>query len=198
MVVSLHSPLKCAADLNGKTVGVSSPDDLYTLGLKAWMDKNGGNAASLKLLSLPQSEIEAALAAKRIDAGASGMPQLQSQVDGGKVRVFCDMCDAVAGTFMFSAWFSSDQTIASRHADIAAFLRAERQAATYTNAHPVDAVAALAAFTKIDPTVIAKMVRVQNGTTLDPKLIQPAIDVCARYNVIPERFDAATMFATGI
>jgi NitT/TauT family transport system substrate-binding protein len=198
MVVSIDSPLKTAADLNGKTVGVSSPDDLYTLGLKAWMDKNGGNAASLKLLSLPQSEIEAALAAKRIDAGASGMPQLQSQVDGGKVRVFCDMCDAIAATFMFSAWFSSDQTIASRHADIAAFLRAERQAATYTNAHPADAVAALAAFTKIEPAVIAKMVRVQNGTTLDPKLIQPAIDVCARYGVIPERFDAATMFATGI
>ncbi len=198
MIVSSDSPIKTAADLNGKTIGVSSPDDLYTLGLKAWVDKNGGNAASLKLLSLPQAEIEAALAQKRIDAGSSGMPQLQAALDGGKVRVLCDMCDAIAGTFMFSAWFSSEQTIASRHADIAAFVRAERQAAAYTNAHPADAVAALAAFTKIEPAIITKMVRVQNGTALDPKLIQPAIDVCARYNVIPERFEAPTMFATGI
>jgi NitT/TauT family transport system substrate-binding protein len=198
VIVLADSPLKTAADLNGKTIGVSSPEDLYTLGVKAWMDKNGGNSATLKLLSLPQAEIEAALTAKRIDAGASGMPQLQSQLDGGHVRVLCNMCDAIANSFMFSAWFSSDQTLAGRHADLAAFARAEKQAAAYANDHHADTVAALAAFTHIEPAVIAKMVRVQNGTTLDAKLIQPAIDVCARYNVIPERFDAATMFATGL
>jgi NitT/TauT family transport system substrate-binding protein len=197
LLVLSDSPLKTAADLNGKTIGVSSPDDLYTLGLKAWMDKNGGNAGSLKLLSLPQAEIEAALAAKRIDAGSSGMPQLQQALDSGHVRIFCNMCDAIASTFMFSAWFSSDATIASRKADLAAFARAERQAATFTNDHHADSVSALAAFSKIEPAVISKMVRVQNGTTLDPKLIQPVIDVCAHYGVIADRFNASDMIAVG-
>jgi hypothetical protein len=33
---------------------------------------------------------------------------------------------------------------------------------------------------------------------LDPKLIQPVIDVCVRYKVIPAPIDAARMIAPGL
>lgn len=198
LVVPTASPLRTAADLNGKVVGVSSPDDLYALGLKAWMDRNGGKPESVKFIAVPQSEIEAALAAGRIDAGASGMPQLQAQLDSGKARVFCDMCDAIAPVFMFSAWFSSDQTIATQAAHVAAFARAERAAAAYVNDHHAQTVPLLASFTHVEPAVIAKMIRAQMGTAPDPKYIQPVVDVCARYGVIAQTFDAKTMIAPGV
>jgi NitT/TauT family transport system substrate-binding protein len=198
MIVSSESPLRTAADLNGKVVGVSSPDDLYSVGLKAWMDKNGGNAGSLKFIAIPQSEIQAALAAGRIDAGASGMPQLQAAVDSKKARVLCDMCDAISSEFMFSAWFASDQMLAKTPAPIATFSKVERRAAAYVNEHHAQTVAPLSAFTHVEPAVITKMVRATMGTALDPKYIQPVIDVCARYNVIPQAFDARTMIAANL
>ena len=37
------------------------------------------------------------------------------------------------------------------------------------------------------------MTRALMATTLDPKLIQPVIDVCVRYKTIPSAFDATAM-----
>lgn len=198
LVALKTSPVRRAADLNGKVVGVSSPDDLYSLGIKAWMDKNGGNAASLKFIAIPQSETEAALEAGRIDAGATGTPQLQEELDSGKIRVVANMCDAIAPEFMFSVWFTSEATLARDRAAIATFAKTEQQAARYVNGHHAETVAALAAFTNVDPSIVARMTRAQMGTSLDPRLIQPVIDVCARYKVIPAGFDAATMIASGL
>ncbi|HEY5341826.1 MAG TPA: ABC transporter substrate-binding protein, partial [Candidatus Aquilonibacter sp.] len=78
MIVAVDSPIKTAADMNGKTLGVSALDDLYTLGIKAWMDKNGGDSSTLKIVELPLSAVTAAIVAGRIDAGGSGTPALQA------------------------------------------------------------------------------------------------------------------------
>jgi endonuclease V-like protein UPF0215 family len=56
----------------------------------------------------------------------------------------------------------------------------------------------LAAFTAVPAAVISKMTRAAMATTLDPKLIQPVIDVCVRYKVIPAPFQAAEMIASGV
>jgi hypothetical protein len=42
------------------------------------------------------------------------------------------------------------------------------------------------------------MTRAMMATTLDPKLIQPVVDVCVRYKTIPSTFDAAAMIAQGV
>ena len=55
----------------------------------------------------------------------------------------------------------------------------------------------LSSFTSIEPDVIRKMARVEDGTSLDPKLIQPVIDSCAKYKLIPSAFDAKDLIAPG-
>lgn len=198
LLVRTDSPIRTAGDLSGKVVGVSSPDDLFALGTKAWTDTNGGNASTLQFIGLPQSEIEGALAAGRIDAGASATPDLQSALDSGKVRILADMENAIASEFMFTAWFTSDSTLTSERAHLATFSRIERQAAAYVNGHHPETVDVLAKFTRVAPAIISRMTRAQMGTTLDPKLIQPVIDACARYKVIAAPFDANTMIASGM
>jgi hypothetical protein len=42
------------------------------------------------------------------------------------------------------------------------------------------------------------MHRISYATALDPKLIQPMIDACAKYKVIPAAFDAKDMIASGL
>jgi ABC-type nitrate/sulfonate/bicarbonate transport system substrate-binding protein len=73
-----------------------------------------------------------------------------------------------------------------------------REAAVYVNAHPTEAVPLLAKFSGTDPARIARMHHSAYATSLDPKLIQPVIDICARYKTIPAAFDARAMIATGI
>lgn len=198
MMVRADSPLRTAAQMNGKTIGVSSIGDLYTLSMKLWMDKNGGDSSSLKFVELPVSAIEAGLLSGRIDAGGYGTPQLQAALDSGNFRIFAHTYDAIAPLFMYSAWFAANGYVESDRSTLATFSRTERLAAVYVNSHPTETIAPLAAFTNTKTAEIAKMTRALMATTLDPKLIQPVIDVCVRYKTIPSTFDATAMIATGL
>lgn len=195
MIVAADSPIRTAADMNGKTLGVSALDDLYTLGIKLWIDKNGGDSTTLKIVELPLAAVTEAIVSGRIDAGGSATPALQAALDSGKVRVLSHMFDAIAPEFMYTGWFANKEYVASHLAVMREFSRAERQAAAYVNEHPAQTVDLLSKFTAISPDVISKMTRAQMGTTLDPKLIQPVVDVCVRYKVIPSPIDAAQMIA---
>jgi len=198
MVVAANSPIRTAAEMNGKTLGVSALDDLYTLGIRWWMDKNGGDSSTLKIVELPLPAVTDAIVAGRIDAGGTATPALQAALDSGKVRVLSYMFDAIAPVFMYTAWFSNKNYVAS-HLDIMRnFSRSVRQAAAYVNDHPAQTIDVLSKFTSISPEVIGKMTRAQMGTTLDPKLIQPVVDVCVHYKVIPAPIDAAQMIASGL
>jgi NitT/TauT family transport system substrate-binding protein len=198
MIVRADSPLRTAAQMNGKTIGVPSIDDLYTLSMKAWMDKNGGDSSTLRFVELPLPAIEAALLSRRIDAGGSGTPELQAALDSHNFRIFAHSYDAIAPVFMYSAWFAANDYIENNRSTLATFSRTERQAAAYVNSHPAETVEALAAFTNTPAAEIAKMTRAMMATMLDPKLIQPVIDVCVRYKTIPSTFDGTAMMATAL
>jgi ABC-type nitrate/sulfonate/bicarbonate transport system substrate-binding protein len=79
---------------------------------------------------------------------------------------------------------------------VARFAQGVMQGATYTNAHHAEAVDLVSAFTKVSPAVVASMTRVTCGLRLDPREIQPVIDVNVKYNVIPARFDAREIIFT--
>jgi hypothetical protein len=46
---------------------------------------------------------------------------------------------------------------------------------------------------KVDPAIARTMVRSPYAETLDPKEIQPLIDVAAHYGAIPSSFPASAM-----
>jgi NitT/TauT family transport system substrate-binding protein len=198
LVVKADSPLKTAADLNGKSVAVSALNDLYAIGTKAWMDKNGGDSSTIKFLELPISAVADAIAAGRVDAGGLIDPELQSGIDAGKVKWLARDFDAIALRFMYTGWFTTMDYLAKNQATVEKFVRAMRESSAYVNAHPADTVDVLAKFSAMEPARIATMHRISYATALDPRLIQPMIDACAKYKVIPAAFDAKDMIASGL
>jgi NitT/TauT family transport system substrate-binding protein len=194
MLVRADSPIKTAADLNGKTIAVFGLTDIFTLADRLWMDRNGGDSTTVKMVELPVSEIAAAIEAGRIDAGAINEPELAAALKTRKLRVLGKPFDAVAPRFMYTAWFTTVDFVKSHRPAVDGFARAMREAAAFTNAHPSDTVDLLASFTKIEPSVIRSMTRVVQGTSLDVALLQPVIDASARYKAIPASFDAKELF----
>jgi len=195
LIVRADSPIHTAADLNGKTIGVSSLNDLYTVSVKAWVDDHGGDATTLKLVELPIDAVGAALQNGRIDATSVGTPQLEEYLTSGTTRLLARGFDAIGPLFMFSAWFTTRSFIAQNRSVVEGFQKAMHESAVYVNAHPQQTVEILAKFTGVDPGVIAKMHRAAMGTSLDPRLVQPVIDRCAKYKVIPAAFAAAEFLA---
>ena len=197
LCVKADSPLKTAADLNGKTIASPALNDITTIATKAWIDQHGGDSSTIKVVELPFAAIADALAAGRVDAGFIADPILQQAVDAGKVRVFAHAFDAIAPEFMITGWFVTADYARANRATIVAFNRVMNDASKYVEAHPQDAVAALAKFGGVDPAVIAKSHRLVYAA-LDPKLVQPVIDACAKYKTIPASFDARELVVPGL
>jgi len=69
-----------------------------------------------------------------------------------------------------------------------------RQAAAYTNTHPNETLDILVKNTGIEADVASKMRRAQLSLQWEPALIQPLIDVAAKYKQIPQDFSAAELW----
>ncbi len=185
-------PLHDGRDLNGKLIGTGTENDIGTLGIKAWMDKNGGDSTTVRHVEVPISAVPAAIEQHRIDGGEMVYPPLARALAGGGLHLTPTLT-AIAPTFVLSAWFTTAD-FSRRHPDVVkTFVRVVADAANYTNAHHAETVELLADFTSVPAAEIAHMTRVRNGTTLNVALIQPVIEASVKYGDLKKSFPAAEL-----
>jgi NitT/TauT family transport system substrate-binding protein len=190
LMVAKDSPIKKAKDLNGKTIAVGALNDIFTLAMRAWMEKNGGDPTTLKLVEIPISAIAEAIDKERVVAGSANEPILGAALATGKVRILARTFDSLAPRFMFTAWVATRAWADQNRAAVESFGKVVRQSAAYANAHHADTVDDIAKFTGLDPAVVRKMARTEAATSVDPALIQPVVDAAAHFKDIPGRFEA--------
>jgi NitT/TauT family transport system substrate-binding protein len=195
MVVKKDSPYATARDLNGKTIATPALRDLNAISISAWVDKNGGDSSTLHFVELPAPATEDAIAAGRIDAAIVGTPFLTLGLDNGTIRVFAKAFDAVAARFIHIAWFSTDDYVAKNRDVIARFSRVMHDAAVYSNAHQAETAPMMADFGKVDPKLVSRMARVTFAEYLTAPLIQPLVDVAAKYKAIDKTFNAQDLIS---
>src|SRR5579875_3263423 len=183
LIVAKDSPIKSAKDLNGKTVAVAALNSLDQAAILAWMDQNGEDGA--------------ALAQHRIAASLTIRPQLDQALASGQARVLAPAFSAISKNYLVSAWFTTTD-YASKHPDVVAkFRRIVEEAAAYGNTHHSVTAPLLAEVSKIPLSVITSMERGVLGTQLTPALVQPVIDVSAKYNVLSRSFPASEVIWNG-
>ena len=194
MFVKTDSPIKSGADLNGKTFGVYGIGDIYTISARTWMEKNGGDPATLKFVELPISAMVEAIATGRVDAGSMNEPAVEVALINPRLKLLTHPLMSIAPRWLYTAWFAATEYASAHRPVIDAFAKATRDAAAYCNSHHDQTVDLIAAFTSVDAATIRKMTRVEQGITLDPKLVQPVIDEMARSKAIDKAFDARELF----
>jgi len=190
LLVRSDSSFKTGADLNGKTIAVSSLGDLYWIATKQWIDKHGGDSSTVKLIEMPISAIAPALEGGRIDAGCCIEPELQAALGDGKVKALCAPCDAIAPEFLYTAWFTMADYADKNRSVVDQFAKTIREAAAYSNAHRAVTDEAMSKFSGVAVATMRKMRRVTSATSLDAKAIQPLVDAVARVKLIAKPFDA--------
>jgi NitT/TauT family transport system substrate-binding protein len=187
MIVKSDSPIKTGADLNGKTIGVSGLNDIFSLTSRAWADKNGGDSSTIKLVEIPMAQAGLAVEAGRLDCAVVIQPFLDAAVAGGKVRVLADPNSAVAPRFMQAAWFTSTEFAAKNPAAIEGFIRVMRDASTYCNSHHAETAKLLLSYLNI---AVPLNSRILLGVRFNPDLIQTLIDMQVRYKMLPAPMNA--------
>jgi len=188
--VAADAPYKTGADLNGKIAASPGLGDINSLATRAWVDKNGGDSHTLKFVEIPNVALEAALAQHRIDAAVLQSPVLEASIASGATKTIGYAYGAIAPLFMGGAYVGRRDWADQHAATMRRVARVMAEATTYINAHFTETAPLVAELTQITLDNTAKMHRTINGTILDPALLQPVIDVAAKYGTIPQAFSA--------
>jgi NitT/TauT family transport system substrate-binding protein len=195
ILVPKDSPVRKARDLNDKIVSVPALNDFFSVATKAWIDKHGGDSASVHFVEAPATMVRAALDTGRIAAGALANPLLTQALSTGKYRSLGSIVGGIGEHFTYSAWFATTDYVAKNRPVVERFVGVVREAAAYANAHHDQTVDLLAKFSGAEPATIARMPRVTYATSLSPRDIQPLIDAAAKYKAIPASFDARELIS---
>jgi NitT/TauT family transport system substrate-binding protein len=194
VIVPANSPLRSVKDLAGKRMAVTTLHTLYHVSIQNWIDANGGDSTAVSYIELGLPEQLAALQAGRIDAAACVEPWMTAWK--GQIRVLGAPYASVAPHFMISGWVANKNWVQNNPATVKKFVSTIPKIATWANTNPKASADVMAKYFHIAPATIESMARTTMGTRLDPAMIQPVIDVVAKYKTIPKSFAASDMFAT--
>ena len=180
VVVPTNSTARQAKDLNGKIVASNGLRSFGEEAARVWIDKNGGDSTTCKYVEIPFPAMPAALATGRIDAALVTEPFLTVALKTARALGFG--YDGIAKHFLVGAWVATPQW-ANAHPDLVKrFQDVMHDTAIWANASQAQTGGILARDMKFDPALISVMVRARYAEQLTPALVQPLIDVSAKFN----------------
>jgi NitT/TauT family transport system substrate-binding protein len=190
-VVAVNSPIKTAKDLNGKVFATNGLKNIGEFGPRAWIDKNGGDSSTVKFVEMPFPDMAGALTQGRIDAAVMAEPTMTESK--GQTRFLSNCYDGIGSNYMIGAYFATTAW-AGAHPDLVRkFQNAIRDTAQWANKNPAASAVILARESKMNPEIAAKMYRSVYPERLEAGVIQPVIDITAKYGALPASFPATDM-----
>ncbi len=189
-----------AKELTGKTFAVSTLHDMIQGTVLAWIDKNGGDWKSINFIEMPPPQMAAAIVSKRIDGGAIVEPFFAASKNDltnlgyNYSAVNNDKPFQTLGIAVSKSYYGKNAATAKKLAG------AIHEAAKWAN-NPKnfdEAAKLLATFTKVDPAIIAGYPRLAFADGNNAGLIQPVVDMLAKYTFIDHGFNATELFAPGM
>ncbi|HEV8021858.1 MAG TPA: ABC transporter substrate-binding protein [Candidatus Lustribacter sp.] len=191
VVTAENSTIRTGADLNGKTVAVNGLGDFSQVTIQAWIDANGGDAKSVKLLELPFGSVPAALAQGRIDAALLVEPF--TTMAKGQVRVIGDALAPVGKHFMVTGWYATATWLNANHDTARRFVDVILQTAKWANKNHDQSAAILAKYSPVPVDVIRASPRALYGEVqITPDWLQPVLDYSTKYIAL-EKTSAASL-----
>ena len=192
MIVRKDATLTGPASLVGKVVAINALRTVTEVAVRAWLDEGGVDSARVQFLEIPFVEMESALVAGRVDVALMADPDATKALSLGHTRPFGKAFDAIGKTWMIGGWFARNDWIAANPATAKTFAGVMRKTAQWANTHQALSAQTLEANTKV---AVGSANRVVYAETLDPRLIQPQIDIAAKYNLIPHDLPASALIA---
>jgi NitT/TauT family transport system substrate-binding protein len=192
-IIVLKDGPRSAADLSGKTMAVPGLGTFSQYTAQLWIDKNGGDSRLVKFVEMAVPEMSTALETHRVDAATTFEPGVTLAMATGNFRALGNCSSVVAPRWLTSVYFSTDAFVQQNPDVTRRFVSAVRQGAVWSNSHRAQSSDILVKYTKLDPDLAARMTRDQQGTVLSPELLQPNLDVLARYNALPNPVTVAQL-----
>ena len=194
LCVAKNSPIRSAKDLESQPVAVVAIASIGAVSVQEWIKANGADVSKVKLLELPFSSMAPALTRGTVAAALIAEPFLSAFRDD--VRPLGDTQAAIAKTFFLSGSFASRDWVSANRDVAGRLVKAFVAAAVWSNSHHDDTAVILAKYAKLDLEKIRTMARATFATTLDPRQMQPILDIALRYGQLQRPIRASDLIVT--
>ena len=195
LLVRKDSPISSGRDMNGKTLAVTNLNGLAWMANLNWIDQTGGDSRSVHVLELPNSAMQQALLAGRIDAATFVSPFMERALAAGQIRVLAKSYDSIAKHFEAAAYVSTAEYVTANPDAMKRFSQAMHDSIVYTNAHLGETVSLVASYSGVDAALIAQSVRPTDPEYVDARNIQPLVDLAFKLKVIDRTFNAQELIS---
>jgi NitT/TauT family transport system substrate-binding protein len=188
LMVKADSPIKTAADLEGKTVAANTLQNIVDTSVRASVRKAGGDPTKVKFTALPFPEQPAALAAGRVDAVFVVEPFQQAVLAEGGRKIASSYVDA-APDLTVAVYFASQQLLGENPDLVARFTEAMQQSLSYADSNPEEARQIIGTYTEIAPEVIEKVTLPKWPPDVNRDSVQTMADLALEDGLLTEEPD---------
>lgn len=168
VIVAKDSPIRKPADLAGKTIAVNALNNIGGLLISGALQKQGVDPKTIKFMEIGFPDVNAALAAGRVDAAYQTEPFLYQAKQSGD-RVVLHQYPALADRITIANYFTAERFAKQNPKVVKDFQAAMNESLEYASAHPDEVRTIVTTFTKIPAEAAAKMTLPGWSATLDPK-----------------------------
>jgi NitT/TauT family transport system substrate-binding protein len=191
LCVAKNSPIRTAKELEGAAIGVNGLRTMAEISTREWARENGADVSKLQFTEIPASLAVPALLRGTVPAAIVGEPFFTNA--GDQIRLLAKTYDTISKRFYVSGRYAKRDWLAQNAAAVKKFVAAVYETAQWANTHHDETAPLLATWLKLDVAQVKSTPRAAFATSLDPKLMQPVLDIALRYNVIEKPVDAATL-----
>jgi NitT/TauT family transport system substrate-binding protein len=170
-------------------VAVSTLNSLPAAATMLWLESGGANLSTVKLFEMPLGEMGPALARGTVAAALMGEPFIADNKDA--VRNLAVPFDSVARSFYIGCWYAKRDWLVKNADTARRFATATYAAADWANKNRPDSAAIEATYVKLDVERLKTMPRNSFALGLDPKLMQPVLDLALRYKMLATPMSAS-------
>jgi NitT/TauT family transport system substrate-binding protein len=191
LCVAKNSPIRSAKDLENQPVAVVAIAAIGAVSFQEWVKANGADVGKVKMLELPFSSMAPALTRGTIAAALIAEPFLSAGRDD--VRPLGDTQATIAKTFFLSGSFASRDWVSANRDVAGRLVKAFAAASAWSNTHHDETAVILAKYAKLDLDKIRSMARATFATTLDPRQMQPILDIALKYGQLQKAIRASDL-----
>jgi NitT/TauT family transport system substrate-binding protein len=198
IMVETGSSIAEPEQLEGKTIGVNTLNNINHLSIQAYLDGEGVDPDSVEFLELGTPNTIEALAGGRVDAVAANEPFVTIGLETGSAKTLVSNPFSPFGEEPFLAGFmSTPQWLEENPKTAAAFSRAVDKGMTWVEENPEEANRLLIEITGIQPAVAREMTPSLLKPSITEGDIEPWIDAAERYGMTDTSFPASDVLWEG-
>jgi NitT/TauT family transport system substrate-binding protein len=196
LVVAKDSRIASAKDLASATIAVSTLGDFNQLSVVGWFDANKVPRDGVKFVEMKFGEVGIALSRGNVQAAIITEPFKTDAMRAGLIRDLADTYITIAPEIATIVWFSTKNWVQKNPDTAKRLVKAIFETGRWANAHPAQSAPIFAKVAKMDPAVVASMLRRIYATSNDRRYIDPILAFAVRYGMLqrPMSFEEFSAF----